>query len=290
MKKFVTMFPILALLFLAVSCSHVHETDIGSPVGENSIMGILLESCVTDDEYEVCKIHSLMRIPDTELVYAVIENAVFAIQSPYDWEFVVPLGAEFVFIGTISQVRSWEIEMDRYPSVAPDGVYAPDNTLVVVIDIFDKCKMYSSSIMRLTPYDHLCPKEDNVRFIGTWVQIRASDIIDTESLHISLHPRLTQGDIYHVRFLQSGWIPWTIQCATDFYFTPPSQIEVCIQEVVGDAYLALDITFNLFDTNLKQIGEHVIHLHIPNDSPMQKPRFNEEYVIGTWDELGGAIA
>jgi len=239
-------------------------------------------------------------IPSNERYYAVIEQAVFEIQGMNDFDFVLPAYAEFVFIGTIGQAYKWERESRRIYTLFPYGVtafYDTYNQWVVVIDLFDDDGALINSVMHWTPYHHLNPMTDNVRFIGSWNDIQYYKIVDIDSLHIELRAHMSLNDVYHVRFFSttnSG--SWPIQCSANWDFVPPTYINVEISDVIeyNGRQLVL-ITFYLYDVSNEKKGYHIVkfpinHYCICCDYSIQSPKipiFTRSYIIGTFYELGG---
>jgi len=232
----------------------------------------------------------ILPIASGYIYHVVIGNSVFPIQDHMDFYFVPPARAEFVYIGTIAQVIEWELAEGRTPSFQHDYVLYCDGMTFIIVDMYDHNDNHTDSIVRWSPDPdaNLNPDMDNVRFIGTWNQIRAYCIVDLDKLYWLLHPVIDPYDIYYVRFTGS-WGAWRIQDARDWNFAPPSYVEVETELIEHEDFdeLLMIITFNLFDENRNLYSHFIERLWFAHDDIRPFPCFSGTYRIGTLAELGG---
>ena len=270
------------------------------------IMILFLSSCMHSsyyfnnaDEAASSIINAWSEIPSNERYHVVIDQAVFEIQEAHDFEFLPPTNAEFVFIGTVSQAYQWERNTGRSYMLFPYGVaniFNPDDQWIVIIDLYNDGE-HINSIKRWTPYVHLNPLTDYIRFMGTWNDIQNHEIVDVDLLHIGLRAHIPLNDVYHVRFFSTTNAgSWPIQCRTNWDFIPPAYINVEVSDIVEyDEQQLVLITFHFFDAYKEGMGYHIIKYPLINyytgsDRYFYSrviPIFTGSYVIGTFQELGG---
>ena len=245
------------------------------------------------------------------LYYVVIRDVAFNIQYWFDFDFVPPTRAEFVFIGTEDELHEWEAQEGRLPAdISLSGAWESDvslyedgvllivcsDTIYVVIDLYDSDNNRTASLKNWTPYSHLDPEIDDVRFIGTWSQIHAYGIVDLQQLDHRLHALIDFYDLHYVRFSPGG--SWRIQDRRDWDFVPPTYVEVEteyfeveypteIQLYMGIIAI-IDITFNLLDENRNLLGQYTHQFSLAYGESRQASNFTGTYTIGTLAELGGA--
>lgn len=198
-----------------------------------------------------------------QLYYVAIpeENIIFPIQDADNMEFIPPSAISIVYVGTLPQIRLWEIEKNR-PTITPHCNYLfYMQNIFAVVYLYNSEGIVDDKLLRWVPHDFE-PDEISTLYVKTWEQILAYDIIDI----IGLHPRSTPpvGDNQHFVLVETGnsirLIP--IQCPHDWGFVRPDRVEFSIEEILcQSAPNVCVLLICLFDNQCNLLGQYRVYGH-----------------------------